>query len=214
MQANKFTEAIDPIGPLLLYICDNVLYQIYGVISMAEGIEVPGPLIVNCVADADKLMDKVRAAAGSVRSWIAGQTGDPLDILRRMKFEPVGFHPIDGHALNIVEQINQTWTYCVALAAARQLLLLHPDVGGFRLAPGAHACQALDIMSVAEGRVGAETFAAVTPRNNGKLDADLLKLAMRPEQHRYVFFMSPLFQGNNRLPQFEKPGVQVWSVDV
>lgn len=51
-----------------------------------------------------------------------------------------------------------------------------------------------DIMSVVEGFVGAETFAAVTPRNNGKLDADLLKLSARQEKHRYVFFMSPLFQ--------------------
>jgi len=181
---------------------------------MQEEIEVPGLLIVRSVADADLLMDKVRAAAASVRSWMAQQTGDPLDMLRRMKFEPVGFHPVGGHALNVVEQINQTWTYCVALAAARQLLLLHPDAGGFRLAPRAHACQALDIMSVVEGFVGAETFAAVTPRNNGKLDADLLKLSTRHEKHRYVFFMSPLFPGNKRLPQFEQPGVQVWSVDI
>ena len=137
------------------------------------------------------------------RSWLAEQSGDPLEMLRRIKFEPVGFHPIEGHALNIVEQVNQTWTFCVALAAARQLLVLHPDVGGLRLAPGANACQALDIMSVNEGCVGAETFAAVTPQNNGKLAKDLLKLSARPELHRYVFFMSPLFKGNKRLSQFE-----------
>ena len=39
-----------------------------------------------------------------------------------MKFEMAGFYPIQGHALNVVEQINQTWTYVVALAAARHLL--------------------------------------------------------------------------------------------
>jgi len=182
--------------------------------NMPEKIDLPGLLTVRTVADADLLMEKVRTAAASVRDWMAGQTGDPLEILRRMKFEPVGFHPIRGHALNIVEQINQTWTYCVALAAARQLLLLHPDVEGFRLAPGAHACQALDIMSVAEGRVGAETFAAVTPRNNGKLDADLLKLSTRQEEHRYAFFMSPRYPGNKRLQAFEQHGVEVWSVHV
>jgi len=173
-----------------------------------------GPLIVSSVADADALMDKIRNTAASVRSWIAEQSGDPLEMLRRMKFEPVGFHPIEGYALNIVEQVNQTWTFCVALAAARQLLVLHPDVGGLRLAPGANACQALDIMSVNEGYVGAETFAAVTPQNNGKLAKDLLKLAARPEMYRYVFFMSPLFRGNKRLSQFEQHGVEVWSVDV
>lgn len=175
---------------------------------------VVGPLRVSSVAEADALMDKIRAKAASVRNWIAEQSGDPLDMLRRMKFDSVVFHPIEGHALNIVEQINQTWTYCVAIAATRQLLLLHLDAGGFRLTPGAHACQALDIMSVVQGFVGAETFAAVTPRNNGKLDADLLKLSTRQEKHRYVFFMSPLFPGNKRLSQFEQSGVQVCSVDV
>jgi hypothetical protein len=173
-----------------------------------------GPLIVSNVADADALMDKIRNTAASVRSWMAEQSGDPLEMLRRMKFEPVGFHPIEGHALNIVEQVNQTWTFCVALSAARQLLVLHPNVGGLRLAPGADACQALDIMSVKEGCVGAETFAAVTPQNNGKLAKDLLKLSARSELHRYVFFMSPLFKGNNRLSQFEAHGVEVWSVDI
>jgi len=174
----------------------------------------PAHLTVRTVADADRLMEKLRAAAVHAQEWIAAQSGNPLDMLRLMKFEQVGRHPIEGHRLNLVEQINQTWTFAVALAAARQLLLLHPDAGGFRLAPGAHASLDLDIMSEVENLVGAETFAAVNPRNNGKLAADLVKLAGRSEEHRYVFFMSPLFRGNKRLPQFEQPGVQVWSVDV
>jgi hypothetical protein len=83
-----------------------------------------------------------------------------------MKFLPVGFHPIEDRSLNIVEQINQTWTCGVAVTAARQLLQLHPHAEGFHLAPGAHAAQDLDIMSEPPGLVGAETFAAVNPRNN------------------------------------------------
>ena len=173
-----------------------------------------GILIVRTVEDADCLMARIRASAARIHDWIAAQTGDPLDMLRRMKFETVGFHPIEGHPLNLVEQINQTWTFAVALAAARQLLLLHPDAGGFHLAPGANAALALDIMSQVEGLVGAETFAAVDPRNNRKLEADIAKLAGRPEEHRYVFFMSPRFLGNERRPQFERGGVQVWSVDI
>jgi hypothetical protein len=69
-------------------------------------------------------------------------------------------------------------------------------------------------MSKQDGLAGAETFAAVDPRNNEKMVADLAKLAARPETHRYVFFMSPLFPGNERRQQFERDGVQVWSVDV
>jgi hypothetical protein len=137
-----------------------------------------------------------------------------MELLRAMKFETIGFHPVGDHALNIVEQINQTFTYAVALAAARELLIRHPGAGGFLLAPGAHMTQPLDIMSEAEGLVGAETFAAVTPANNGKLAADLRKLAGCTERHRYVFFASPRFPGTARLPRFERDGIEVWSVDV
>jgi hypothetical protein len=171
-------------------------------------------MLVRTAEDIDRYLGLISQAAANVRTWFAGQTGDPLDMLRQMKFETVGFHPIEGHPLNLVEQINQTWTYTVALAAARQLLVLHPEAGGYQLAPGAYASAPLDIMSVAASLVGAETFAAVDPRNNRKLEMDLAKMAARPEQHRYVFFLSPKFPGAQRLAQFERDGVEVWSVDV
>jgi hypothetical protein len=171
-------------------------------------------LTIHTIADADRLIAKVRVAADYAREWIVAQTGDPLELLRRIKFDPVGFHPIGHGPLNFIEQINQTWTFVVAIAAARQLLLLHPDAGGLRLAPGAHAFLPLDIMSEQEGLVGAETFAAMSPRNNGKLEKDLEKLKARPERHRYVFFLSPEFPGNERRRDFERDGIQVWSVDV
>ncbi|SFJ57108.1 hypothetical protein [Aerobium aerolatum] len=126
----------------------------------------------------------------------------------------MAFHSISDHALNVIEQINQTFTYAVALAAARELLARHPEAGGFVLAPGAHMAQPLDIMSEVDGLVGAETFAAVSPTNNRKLAGDLQKLADRPELHRYVFFASPRFPGTVRLPQFERDGIEVWSVEI
>jgi len=173
-----------------------------------------GCMVVRNTQDVDRYLGQVRDAAAKIHAWIAAQTGDPLDLLRRMKFETAGFHPIQGHALNVIEQINQTWTYVVALAAARHLLEMHPDAGGYVLAPGAHKAIALDIMSETPGLVGAETFAAVTPANNKKLKTDLLKLSARAERHRYIFFMSPRFPGFKRLQQFERDGIQVWSVDV
>ena len=173
-----------------------------------------GCLEVCDTGDIDRYLDQVRNAAAKIQKWIAAQDGEPLDLMRRMKFETGGFHPILGHALNIIEQVNQTWTFVVALCAARRLLELHPDAGGFVLAPGAHGAIDLDIMSQAPGLVGAETFAAVNPANNKKLKKDLLKLAARTERHRYIFFMSPRFPGFKRLPQFEQGGIQVWSVDL
>lgn len=168
---------------------------------------------IRTVDDADRLFETIRASAQRAHDWIAAQAGDPLDMLKRMKFELVGFHPIEDRALNVVEQINQTWTYFVAASAAKQLLELHPDVGGFHLAPGAHASLELDIMSKAPGEVGAETFAAVDPRNNRKLSQDLQKMATRAERHRYVFFMSPLYPVAGRQPKLERDGVEVWSLE-
>jgi hypothetical protein len=171
-------------------------------------------LLVRSADDVDRYLARIADAAARAVAWLAAQSGNPFEMLRQMKFDAGGFHPVGEHALNLVEQINQTWTYAVALAAARQLLVLHPDAGGFRLAPGAYAAAPLDIMSEVEGLVGAETFAAVDPQNNRKLRGDLDKMAARQERYRYVFFLSPKFPGNNRLPQFERSGVQVWSVDI
>jgi len=172
-------------------------------------------MLVRTMEDIDRNLALIGVAAAKVQAWFAAHTGEPLDLLRQMKFEPVGFHPIEGHELNLVEQLNQTWTYAVALVAARQLLARHPEAGGYQLAPGAYASAELDIMSEVERLVGAETFAAVDPRNNRKLELDLAKMAARPEQHRYVFFLSPRYPGTQRRVELERGGaVQVWSVDV
>lgn len=169
--------------------------------------------LVRNAAEADEMAGQVRASATRLQTWITSFDGYCIGLLRALKFDQVGIHPIEDRALNAI-QVNQIWTYLVALAAVRQLLVLHPQAGGFLIAPGAHAAQPLDVMSVVEGLVGAETFAAVDPRNNQKLAKDLAKLTDRPEAHRYVFFASPLFAGTTRLTQFERAGVQVWSVDV
>jgi hypothetical protein len=172
------------------------------------------PMLIQTVQEVDHYLDQIRKSAASAHAWIAAQSGDPLDLLRRLKFDEVGFHPIEDRPLNLVEQINQTWTYAVALEATRQLLHLHSEAGGYRLAPGAHGSMPLDIMSVKSELVGAETFATVDHRNNRKLERDLKKMAERPEQYRYVFFASPDFPRTERVVQFERDGVRVWSVRV
>lgn len=131
-----------------------------------------------------------------------------------MKFAPIGSHPMEDRTLNLIEQVNQTFTYLVALRAVQLLLDWHPDAEGYRLAPGAHAPKgSLDIESLVPGLVGTETFAAVHPDNNRKLDRDLGKLAARAERFRYIFFMAPaVYPGTARRPGRERSGVQVWSI--
>jgi hypothetical protein len=65
-------------------------------------------LKVRTISDVEQRLAVIRASAARAQNWIAAQGGDPFDLLRRMKLEPVGFHPIDDRPLNIIEQINQT----------------------------------------------------------------------------------------------------------
>lgn len=154
----------------------------------------------------------VRATARAITAIAAA--GTPEEALKKIKFEALGFHPIGGHALNFIEQVNQTFTYLVALRATAWLLDRHPDANGFELAPGASAKLPLDIMSVASGLVGAETFAAVHPKNNDKLSKDMQKLRSFPHRFRYAFFYSPGFTPG-RVERFEQEdGIEVHCVGI
>jgi|SRR5713101_6593010 len=153
--------------------------------------ELPGQMSVRTSADVDQYLARVIASTRRTQERIAALDINSLKLFRLMKFEAFGFHPIDAREINLIEQINQTWSYIAALVAARWLLAKHEDSGGFDLAPGAHAATRLDIMSKNRGLVGAEVFAAVRPENNKKLKKDLDKLARHNETHRYVFFLSP-----------------------
>lgn len=174
----------------------------------------PGVLSVRNAAEADELAGQVRASATKLQAWIASFCGDGVGMLQTMNFDQVGFHPLDHHALNAIEQVNQIWTDLAALSVVSGLFERHPDAGSFNFALGAYAAHPFDVMREVEGLVGAETFAAVGPRINRKLAKDLVKLAGRTELHRYVFFASPIFPGTTRLPKLERGGVQLWSVDV
>lgn len=176
--------------------------------------ELGNSMVISSIEDVDQQLARVSQAAKCLQDWIASHQGDGLDLLRSLKFNAVGFHPTEGHELNVIEQVNQTWTFVVALEATRKLLEHHPEAGGFTLAPGAHAAQALDIMSMEPGFIGAETFAAVDPRNNRKLQRDMKKLAARTELHRYIFFMSPLYPETRHQEALGRDGIQVWSVHV
>ena len=85
-----------------------------------------------------------------------------------MKFTEMAWHPIDDRPLNLIEQLNQTWTYLVTLKALPFLFERHPAAGGFRLNLG--TASGTDIKSVVPGVVAAEVFAAVHPKNNRKLE--------------------------------------------
>jgi hypothetical protein len=174
-------------------------------------------LTIHSLAEVEPLLRQVRAAADRTAHEIRGLIdAEPngIEVLRRMKFTEMAWQPLGEKRLNLVEQINQTWTYLVSLRAMPFLFARHPDVGGFRLNLGTAA--GTDIESVASDAVAAETFAAVNPSNNRKLAKDLLKLARKcpNARARYVFFASPgyLHERQHKLESIE--GIEIWGIDV
>lgn len=113
---------------------------------------------------------------------------DPVTVLKRIKFETVGFDPLGERKLNLIEQVNQTFTYLASLKAAAYLLEKHPVHAPYKLNLG--TVSGSDVES-RDGKVAAEVFAAVAPTNNRKLAKDLEKVAATRAKHRYVFHACP-----------------------
>lgn len=134
---------------------------------------------------------EIRCASEYTLSVVQGlaQQGDALGLLEAVKFGEIGRDPLDPtRCLNLIEQVNQTFTALVTLRAVEYLFGQHPGVCRFRVnlgtAPGS------DIESL-DGSVVAEVFAATRPSSNGKKRKDIAKVAAVAAKHRYVFFHCP-----------------------
>lgn len=107
-----------------------------------------------------------------------------------LRFDPIGCDPLDAsRSLNLVEQLNQSFTYLASILATRWLLERHPAHAPYTLNLGTTAGS--DIVSD-DGAVAAETFAATHPGSNQKLQKDVAKVRRVSATHRYVFYLSPL----------------------
>ena len=67
------------------------------------------------------LRGQVRGAALLARQKLNTLSSDPMEALYTLKFEKHGHHPLKVHELNLIEQLNQTFTVMASLAAARHL---------------------------------------------------------------------------------------------
>jgi hypothetical protein len=174
-------------------------------------------LIVKNCSEIDAQVEIVKESARQAVAKLQELCGlAPMEFFWHVKFDAVGFHPIEPRRINVIEQINQMWTYLAALEASRILLRNHPTSGAMLLAPGAHASQPLDIMSEDE-KVGAEVFATVDPANNKKLKLDRAKLIgkVRDDLKLYIFFMSPRRHPTTTklADKHQRDGVEVWSLE-
>jgi hypothetical protein len=134
-----------------------------------------------------------------------------LKALWSMKVHPVGCDPLDSEApLNLIEQLNQTFTYIASARAAKALLSLHPTLAPFTMNLG--TSPGSDIESDRGGGLAAEVFAAVNTSNNRKLARDLEKVGRTQAHFKYVFFMCPGYDEGRQQNLERQSGVVVWSV--
>ena len=169
-------------------------------------------MIINFADELEQQIAKLRASAVTAIENIASlrSTLIPLTQLYGLKFDAIGCDPLNPERpLNLVEQLNQTFTYLASFKAVEQLFQLHPNLGPYKLNLGARAGS--DIESIPPGNLAAEVFAAVNPSNNKKLSKDIDKVAKSKAVHKYVFFMCPGFQSGRQV-RYDRDNVQVWSV--
>jgi hypothetical protein len=144
--------------------------------------------------------------------WVRSCKDNPLDLLTALRFQMVGCDPISGKALNIIEQINQTFTILASLRAVERLIEMHPEAKGFRLALG--ACSGRDIQSVEPDLVAAEVFCATHPGSNQKLKKDIARLKAETALHRYVFFAAPHYRPGRQADLETEVGIEVHCVEI
>jgi len=119
--------------------------------------------------DAERHIESLRRSAEESQFKIdeISSYSNPLEFLRQIKFEKIGFDPLDAERpLNLIEQVNQTFTYFASFKAAGYLFDRHKGIDSLTLNLGTRS--GLDIESSFDGGIAAEVFAAVHPNNNNR----------------------------------------------
>ena len=163
--------------------------------------------------DIEGYRESLLASAEQTQIQIAELAGseEPMAFLFQLKFQEVGCDPLNlSRQLNLIEQLNQTFTYLASFNGAEFLFARHPKVQSLTLNLGTSS--GFDIETMEGGGIAAEVFAAVTPRNNRKLASDIEKVSTADTKHRYVLFMSPEHESGQYRDTPKAAGVIVWSL--
>ena len=123
------------------------------------------------------LMEKLEVSAvktqSSIKKLASGK--DAMAFLYECKFNQSGFNPLDSSIkLNLIEQLNQTFTCLASFKGAEYIFLHHKKVKSLTLNLGTSS--GTDIETDEDGGVVAEVFASVNPSNNRKLRNDISRI--------------------------------------
>ena len=145
----------------------------------------------------------------SIKKLASGK--DAMTFLFECKFNQCGFNPLDSSIkLNLIEQLNQTFTYLASFKGAEYIFLHHKKAKSLTLNLG--TASGTDIETDEDGGVVAEVFASVKPSNNQKLKNDINRISLVDAKHRYVFFISPNVPAGIHNSIWNKSNVKVISL--
>jgi len=142
----------------------------------------------------DELISKVDEAAKVTRNRLQdllNESVSDLQFLHKLKFLPAGRSPLNLGDLNLIEQLNQTFTYLASFKAVEYLWAEHPNEESFTVNLG--TASGYDVHNDAKTII-AEVFAAVKPSNNNKLKKDVEKVNDSNAEYKYVFYYCPGFK--------------------
>jgi len=169
---------------------------------------------VHSISEVHEQCALLRRSAAATQTKLTDilKSSNGLATLMRLKYEPVGYDPLDpARELHLIEQINQTFTYLASFQAAIELFKMHPEIRSLKLNLGTEA--GADIETEDSRGVVAEVFASVNPANNRKLCQDVAKVAKSHAHHKYVFFLCPGFQPGMQKSIEEFDSVTVIALD-
>ncbi|MEI8268039.1 MAG: hypothetical protein WCI59_20110 [Betaproteobacteria bacterium] len=155
------------------------------------------PIERTIIMHKDEINNKIELLNNSAKltleniGGILGDIRSPIKKFQLLKFNQVGCDPLDINIkLNLMEQLNQAFTYMASFHAAQYIFEKHnSEVDFITLNLGTQGGS--DIESSDKLIVG-EVFATTNIRNNDKLNKDIAKVkAVEHAKHRYVFFIAP-----------------------
>lgn len=147
-------------------------------------------IMINSSAEAEKHIKVIEQSIDKAISNITRMVDNPKKLFYSMKFEQIGLNPLTHTPLNIIEQINQTYTYLVSLKAAKYIFEQLDFQGELNLNLG--TASGFDI-EARDGSIVGEVFAATSISSNQKLKKDIGRLkGLDTPAKKYIFFYTPV----------------------
>jgi len=169
-------------------------------------------IVLNNLSEVEAHIEALNDTANEAQINILelSETLDGIQLLEEIKFEKIGYDPLDiQRRLNVIEQVNQTFTYLASFRAVEILFQKHPEATKFILNLG--TASGTDIESSSCGGIAAEVFSATKPSSNDKLNKDIKKVSATKATHKYVFFLCPGIEAG-LYKQKSTKDVSVWSL--